>query len=62
VASDTFQWDANSGEMRMELGHNDPNLLIDNLTVSTLGAAIPEPSTSLLSGLALLGLLCRRSR
>jgi len=62
VASDTFQWDANNGEMRMELGHNDPNLLIDNLTVSTLGAAIPEPSTSLLSGLALLGLLCRRSR
>ena len=36
VASDTFTWDANGGEMRMELGHNDPNLLVDNLTVSLL--------------------------
>ena len=34
VASDTFQWDSNGGEMRMELGHNDPNVLIDNVTIS----------------------------
>ncbi len=36
VASDTFTWDSNGGEMRMELGKNDPNLLADNLTVSLL--------------------------
>ena len=62
VASDTFQWDGNSGAFFMEFAANNTGSRIDNLTVSTLGAAIPEPSTSLLSGLALLGLLCRRSR
>ncbi|MGC6466667.1 MAG: PEP-CTERM sorting domain-containing protein [Akkermansiaceae bacterium] len=61
VASDVFQWDGNGGEMRMELGHNDPGLLVDNLTVSTLDV-IPEPSSALLSSLALFGLLARRRR
>lgn len=42
----------------MELGHNDPNLLVDNLTVSV----IPEPSSALLSSLAILGLIARRRR
>ena len=58
VASDTFTWDSNSGAMYMELGHNDPNLLVDNLTVSV----IPEPSSALLSSLAILGLIARRRR
>ena len=58
VASDTFTWDSNVGAMYMELGHNDPNLLVDNLTVSV----IPEPSSALLSSLAILGLIARRRR
>ncbi|MGC6466668.1 MAG: hypothetical protein ACON5N_13875 [Akkermansiaceae bacterium] len=37
VASDVFTWDGNGGQMRMELGHNDPGALVDNLTVSLLG-------------------------
>lgn len=35
VAVDTFLWRGNNGEMRMELGNNDPGQLIDNLTVMT---------------------------
>ena len=56
VASDTFTWDSNGGQMRMELGNNDPGNRIDNLTVST----VPEPSLSLLLGVAVLGLAARR--
>ena len=37
IASDTFTWDGNAGEMRMELGNNDPDgQRIDNLTISTI--------------------------
>ncbi len=39
VASDSFTWDSNGGEMRMELGHNDPNVRIDNLEVNSLDAS-----------------------
>ena len=59
VASDTFTWDSNGGEMRMELGNNDPDgQRIDNLTVRT----IPEPSAASLFGLALAGIFLRRRR
>jgi hypothetical protein len=58
VANDAFTWDSNAGEMRMELGSNDAGNRVDNLTVST----IPEPSLTLLLGLAGLGLSVRRRR
>jgi hypothetical protein len=57
VASDSFTWDSNGGAMYMELGKNDPSL-VNNLTVSV----IPEPSSALLSSLAMLGLIARRRR
>ena len=56
VASDSFTWDSNGGEMRMELGNNDAGNRVDNLTIST----IPEPSPGLLLGVAALGLSGRR--
>ena len=56
VANDSFTWDSNGGQLRMDLGNNDPGNRIDNLTVST----VPEPSLSLLLGMAGLGLATRR--
>lgn len=56
VANDTFTWDGNAGELRMELGAISANSRIDNLTISS----IPEPSAALLLGLPVLGLLRRR--
>ncbi|MFT5498312.1 MAG: hypothetical protein ACI9TH_003723 [Kiritimatiellia bacterium] len=56
VANDTFTWDTNAGELRIEMGHNAANTRIDNLMVST----IPEPSSLALLGLGMLGLLLRR--
>lgn len=56
VANDTFTWDGNAGELRMELGAISANSRIDNLTISS----IPEPSAALLLGLPALGLLRRR--
>jgi hypothetical protein len=56
VASDTFTWDNNAGQLRMELGNNDAGNRVDNLTIST----IPEPSLPLLLGLAGFGLAARR--
>lgn len=61
VASDTFQWDSNSGAFYMEFATNNTGSLIDNVTVSTL-ETIPEPSSALLSSLALFRLLVRRRR
>ncbi len=58
VASDTFTWDGNGGEMRMELGHNASGELVDNLTVSI----VPEPSSLMLCGLAMAGFISRRRR
>jgi hypothetical protein len=58
VANDTFTWDSNAGEMRMELGSNDAGNRVDNFTIST----VPEPSLTLLLGLAGLGLAARRRR
>jgi hypothetical protein len=56
VASDTFQWDSNGGQIYMELGNNDAGNRVDNLTIST----VPEPSLALLLGMAGLGLGRRR--
>ena len=56
VASDNFTWDSNAGQMRMELGSNDGGNRVDNLTIST----VPEPSLTLLLGVASLGLAARR--
>jgi hypothetical protein len=58
VANDTFTWDSNGGQMRMELGSNDAGNRVDNFTIST----VPEPSLTLLSGLAGLGLMVWRRR
>ncbi len=58
VANDTFQWDGNGGELRMEMGANAANTRVDNLTIT----AIPEPASVSLLGLAGLGLLVRRRR
>ena len=58
VASDVFTWDANGGQMRMELGHLAENTRVDNLSIST----IPEPSAAALFGLGIFGLLARRRR
>lgn len=56
VANETFQWDGNAGAMHMEIATNVAGHRIDNLTVST----VPEPTSALLSSLALLGLLRRQ--
>lgn len=58
VASDTFTWDGNAGGMRMELGNGAANTAVDNLTIST----IPEPTGSVLAGLAMIGVTLRRRR
>ena len=58
VANDTFTWDSNGGEMRMELGHNAANTRVDNLVIST----IPEPAGCALLGLGLAGIALRRRR
>ncbi len=58
VANDTFVWDSNAGSMYMEIATNTGGMRIDNLTIST----IPEPSSLILSSIALLGLLGRRAR
>ena len=57
VASDSFTWDSNGGQMRMEMGNGVNNTRIDNFSVST----IPEPSSALLLAGA-LGLVSRRRR
>ncbi len=57
VANDTFEWNGNAGQMRMELGNGVSNTRIDNFSVST----IPEPAgIALLS--ASLGMLVLRRR
>lgn len=55
VADDTFTWNANAGQMRMELGASIQSR-VDNLMIAT----VPEPSAALLGSLACLGLLRRR--
>lgn len=57
VASDSFTWDSNGGQMRMELGNGVANSRIDNLTIST----VPEPTAALLL-VSALGLCARRRR
>ena len=57
VASDSFTWDSNGGEMRMEMGNGVNNTRIDNFSVNT----IPEPSSVLLLA-GVLGLVSRRRR
>ncbi len=58
VAGDSFTWDSNFGEMRMEMGNGVNNTRIDNFSVST----IPEPSSALLLLGSALGLASRRRR
>ena len=58
VTSDTFNWDGNSGAMRMELGNGVANTRIDNLAIRS----IPEPTGAALlaSSLGLVALFRRR--
>lgn len=49
VANDSFTWDGNGGELRMEL-HSGVTQLVDNFAISTL--PVPEPSTIVLLALA----------
>lgn len=56
VANDTFTWDTNAGQLRMEIGSDSPGNRMDNLVIAT----VPEPSGTLLAGLGILGLLRRR--
>lgn len=59
LASDTFTWDGNGGELRMELGAISAGSRIDNLMI----ASIPEPSAAALCGtVGLLALRRRRQR
>jgi hypothetical protein len=60
VASDTFNWDGNAGQMRMELGNGVNNTRIDNFSVST--RPVPEPSALLLSTAGLLAMVARHKR
>ena len=57
VANDSFTWDSNAGQMRMEMGNGVNNTRIDNFSVSS----IPEPSSALLLAGA-LSLAIRRRR
>jgi hypothetical protein len=59
VANDTFNWDGNSGAMRMEMGNGVANTRIDNLRIDT----IPEPTGAVLlsAGLGLMALRRRRA-
>lgn len=58
VANDTFYWDDNNGELRIELGMLAAQSRIDNFVIST----VPEPSAAVVSlcGLASLGWRRRR--
>lgn len=56
VASDSFSWAGNGGEMRMELGSISANSRVDNLVIAT----IPEASALPMLGLAGAALLRRR--
>ena len=58
VASDTFTWDGNGGEMRMEMGHNAADTRVDNLMITT----VPEPSSALILTLGVAGMGLRRKR
>jgi hypothetical protein len=57
VASDTFTWDNNGGQMRMEMGNGVANTRIDNFSVSS----VPEASSAVLL-FGALGLAARRRR
>lgn len=57
VASDTFTWDGNGGELRMEL-ESGVTQLVDNLMISTL--PVPEPATVVIMVLAGLALGVRK--
>lgn len=52
VANDTFAWNGNAGQMRMELGSVQTSV-IDNLMIAT----IPEPTSAALIGM--FGVLAR---
>ncbi len=58
VVDDTFQWDGNGGELRMELATGVSGHFVDNLRIAT----IPEPGASLLGLLGACFLLRRHRR
>ena len=54
--SETFQWNGTNQNYLAISGRNNAGLVVDNFVVQT----IPEPGTTLLLGLGLLGLVRRR--
>ena len=58
VASDSFTWDNNGGQMRMEMGNGVNNTRVDNFSVAT----VPEPTSALLLLAGALGIASRRRR
>ena len=58
VASDSFTWDSNGGQMRMEMGNGVNNTRVDNFSVAT----VPEPTSAMLLLAGALGIVSRRRR
>lgn len=57
IVSDSFTWDGNGGQVRMELQTDTEGNFIDNLTVAT---NVPEPTAGLLGLVGLVAFARRR--